>query len=115
MSKLYTGLADFYPNDRWSQYNAAHDQIQTFFYSAMGGSGDWGGLMMTSVQEIEADTTNFHAYTAPGVIHCITPLESFYTREVNGVKFTDWLDDLVNDQPWDSVTCTDCETDPEAQ
>jgi len=115
MSKLYTGLADFYPDDRWSQYNAAHDQIQTFFYSAMGGTGDWGDLMMTSVQAIEADTTNFHAYTAPGAIHCITPLDSFYTREVNGVKFVDWLDNLVNDQPWDSVTCTDCETDPEAQ
>jgi hypothetical protein len=31
------------------------------------------------------------------------------------MKFTDWLDAMVNDQPWDSVTCTDCETDPEAQ
>lgn len=115
MAKLYTALADYYSSDRWAQYNTAHDEDQTFFYNAMGGTGDWGQLMMASIQEIEANTTNFNAYTAPGEIHCITPLDIFYTREVNGVKFVDWLDAMVNDQPWDSVTCTDCETDPEAQ
>jgi hypothetical protein len=115
MAKLYTALANYYPDDRWSQYNAAHDRIQTFFYDAMGGTGDWSQLMMASIDEIRDATTNFEAYTAPGEIHCITPLDIFYTREVNGVKFVDWLDAMVNDQPWDSVICTDCETDPEAQ
>jgi len=68
-----------------------------------------------SIGEIQDATTNFEAYTAPGKLHCIAPLDIFYTREVNGVKFVDWLDAMVNDQAWDSVTCTDCETDPEAQ
>ena len=82
----------------------------------MGGTGqDWSQLMMTSMQEIQDGGPNFHSYIAPGGVHCITPLDVFYTREVNGVKFVDWLDAMVNDQPWDSVTCTDCETDPEAQ
>jgi hypothetical protein len=115
MPKLYTELADYYSTDRWSQYNAAHDENQTFYYTAMGGSGDWGQLMMASIDEIQDATSNFKAYTAPGEIHCITPFDIFYTREVNGMKFVDWLDAMINDQAWDSVTCTDCETDPEAQ
>jgi len=115
MPKLYTALADYYSSDRWSQYNTAHDEDQTFFYNAMGGTGDWGQLMMASIDEIQDATSNFEAYTAPGEIHCITPFDIFYTREVNGVKFVDWLDAMVNEQPWDSVKCTDCETDPEAQ
>ena len=111
--KLYTELANYYAADRWSQYTTAHDEVQRSFYAAMGGTGDWSQLMMTSIQEIETGTANFHAYTAPGEIHCITPLDIFYTRTVNGVKFVDWLNAMVNDQPWSSVKCTDCETDPE--
>ncbi len=112
LAKIYTAQANFYPTARWSQYNAAHDEIQTLFYSAMGGSGDWGALMLANIQEIESNAANFHSYIAPGGVHCITPRDDFYKREVNGVKFTDWLNALINDQPWASVMCKDCETDP---
>ena len=114
MAKLYTELANYYASDRWALYNTAHDLLQTFAHAATGGTGDWGQLMLASIDEIQDATTNFEAYTAPGKLHCITPVDIFYTREVNGVKFVDWLDAMVNDQAWDSVTCTDCETDPEA-
>jgi hypothetical protein len=33
---------------------------------------------------------------------------------VDGVKFRDWVNAMVNDQAWDNVMCTDCVTDPEA-
>jgi len=115
LADLYIAVADYYPDDRWSQYNAAHDQIQTLFYRAMGGSGDWGELMLASMQEIQDSAPNFHSYTAPGAIHCITGDDIFYTREVEGVKFHEWVDAMVNDEAWDDVMCTDCETDPEAQ
>jgi len=115
MAKLYVAGANYYSSDRFAQYNTAHDEDQRFFYSAMGGNGDdWSQMMMASIAQIQDAASNFKAYTAPGQIHCITPLDIFYTREVNGVKFTDWLDAMVNDQPWDNVKCTDCETDPEA-
>ena len=112
LAKLYTAVADYYPNDRWSQYNTAHDENQTFYYMAMGGTGDWGQLMLASIHQIQDSAPNFHAYIAPGEIHCITPFDSFYDREVNGIKLTDWLKAMVNDQTWGPVTCTDCETDP---
>ena len=115
MAKLYIALADYYSSDRWAEYNSAHDETQTFFYTAMGGLEDWAQLMMAGIAEIQDATTNFATYTAPGKVHCITPLDIFYTREVNGVKFVDWLSEMVNDEPWDSVTCTDCETDTEAR
>jgi hypothetical protein len=115
LADLYVAVANYYPNDRWSQYNAAHDQIQGLFYSAMGGTADdWTDLMLASIQEIQESAPNFHAYIAPGAIHCITSDDIFYTREVNGVRFRDWVDAMVNDETWDDVMCTDCETDPEA-
>jgi len=115
LADLYIAVANYYPNDRWSQYNAAHDQIQALMYSAMGGTADdWAELMLASIQEIQDSAPNFHSYTAPGAIHCITGDDIFYTREVNGVRFRDWVDAMVNDAAWDDVMCTDCETDPEA-
>jgi hypothetical protein len=115
LADLYIAVATFYPDDRWSQYNTAHDEIQTLFFTAMGGSGDWGELMLASIQEIQDDAPNFHAYIAPGEIHCVTGDDIFYSREVEGIKFSDWVDAMVNDEAWDDVMCSDCETDPEAQ
>jgi hypothetical protein len=115
LADLYIALANYYPNDRWSQYNTAHDEIQGFFFTAMGGSGDWGEFMLASIQEIQDSAPNFHAYIAPGQDHCITGQGIFYSREVNGVQFHDWVDAMVNDEAWDDVMCTDCETEPEAQ
>ena len=114
LADLYIAVADYYPNDRWSQYNAARDQIQTIMYSAMGGADDWNKLMLASIQKIQETAPNFHAYIAPGAIHCITSDDIFYTREVNGVRFRDWVEAMVNDKAWDDVMCADCETDPEA-
>jgi hypothetical protein len=115
LPKLYIALATYYPDDRWAQYNTAHDEVQAFFYAAMGGTGDWGDLMLAGMQEIQDSASNFHSYTAPGAIHCITGDDIFYSREVEGVLFSDWVDAMVNDEAWDDVMCTDCETDPEAQ
>jgi hypothetical protein len=115
MADLYIGLADLYPDARWSQYNTADDQIQTLFYRGMGGTGDWGELMLASIQEIQGGAANFHSYIAPGKTHCITGSDIFYTREVNGVRFRDWVEAMVSDEAWDDVMCTDCETDPLAQ
>jgi hypothetical protein len=116
MAKLYIALANYYPNTRWAQYNTAHDVIQAFSYATTGGSsGDWSQLMLASIREIQDNAPNFHSYTAPGAIHCNTASDIFYTREVNGVRFRDWVDAMVNDEAWDDVMCTDCETDPEAQ
>jgi hypothetical protein len=115
MSKIYIAIADYYSSDRWSQYNTAHDEDQIFYYAAMGGSAaDWSDLMLASLQEIQTGAPNFRSYTAPGQIHGITNIPIFYTREVEGVKFRDWVDAMVNDQAWDDVMCTDCVTDPEA-
>jgi hypothetical protein len=115
MAKIYIALANYYSSDRWSQYNTAFDEAQEFFYAAMGGTAaDWSDLMLASIQDIGDNASSFHSYTAPGAIHCITGDDIFYTREVEGVKFHEWVDDMVNDEAWDDVMCTDCETDPEA-
>jgi len=116
MAKLYIALANYYANTRWAQYNTAHDMIQAISYAATGGSSaDWSQLMLASIQEIQDNAANFHSYIAPGALHTIAWSDTFYTREVNGVRFRDWVDAMVNDEAWDDVMCTDCETDPGAQ
>jgi hypothetical protein len=116
MAKLYIALANYYPNARWAQYNTAHDLIQAFSYATTGdSSGDWSQLMLASIQKIQDNAPNFHSYIAPGALHTIACCDVFYTREVNGVRFSDWVDAMINDRAWDDVMCTDCETDPEAQ
>jgi hypothetical protein len=113
MADLYIAVANYYPDDRWAQYNTAFDDVQTLYYAVQGGTGDWSDLMLASIQEIQNSAPNFHSYIAPGKIHCTS--DTFYTREVEGVKLVDWVEAMVNDEAWDDVMCTDCETDPEAQ
>ena len=114
LADTYIAVANYYPDDRWAQYNTAHDDVQTLFYNAQGGTGDWGQLMLASIQEIQDGALNFHSYIAPGKIHCLVE-DIFYTREVEGVRLVDWVEAMVNDEAWDDVMCTDCETDPLAQ
>ena len=56
---------------------------------------DWSATLLASIAEIEARTPNFHSYTATGAEHCIINQSTFYTREVNGVRFSDWLTNLL--------------------
>ena len=111
----YIAVANYYPDHRWSQYNTAHDAIDTAAYAAEGGTAaDWSELMLASMQEIQDGAPNFHSYIAPGTIHGITNDDIFYTREVEGIRFVDWVEAMVNDEAWDDVMCTDCETEPQA-
>jgi hypothetical protein len=104
---LYAGIADFFP-DRWvSQYNTMFDENQHFYYEVMGGGPveEWSERMLASIDEIESRAENFSAFIAPGEQHCILPYDNFYTVTSNGVKLTDWLQDMLDDGSVASVRC----------
>ena len=110
---LYAGIANHYPKQWMSEYNTVRDENQTFFFTAMGGSGvdEWSQLMQDSVSKIESTTKNFAAFTAPGEQHCILLYDNFYTVNVGGVKLVDWLRDEASGKAVTSHKCAGAECD----
>jgi hypothetical protein len=104
---LYAGIANHFTDQWTSQYNTTFDWNQHFYYQAMGGGPveEWSEKMLAFVDEIETRAENFAAFIAPGDQHCILPYENFYTVEANGVKLTDWLDELLAEGSVSSVRC----------
>jgi hypothetical protein len=49
-----------------------------------------------------------YGYTAPGSGHTVLSDEPFYTEEVNGQRFVDWVTRLIERKPVDDVHCRQC-------
>lgn len=111
LEDLYIRIANHYPDVTFSQFTTAFDKTQVFYYKAMGG-GDadaWAAKMQASLDEAKAGAVNFRAFVAAGDQHCILPYANFYTMEAAGVVVSDWVTDMVDDQPIDHVHCDPCE------
>ena len=112
MAQFYATVAQFYPDYIFSQYNTAHDAVQQRYFYALAAATPvpltWEEALEASLREIQAQAPNFRSYVAGGDDHCITPRAEFYTRQVAGRLFRDWVADLTagNDVP--SVHCTAC-------
>jgi hypothetical protein len=108
---LYTQIAATYPNATLAQFNTDLDETQTLFYDLMGGQGGaeaWSTQMYQLTGAIDEQAPNYLNWNAAGNFHCILPHDRFYTHETNGVRFVDWLDDMLNGEPVDDVACPDC-------
>ena len=64
--------------------------------------------MMKNVSAIEADTSNFRAFIAPGNVHCILPYDGFYSVQADGENLVDWVSDLANGNPVSTWKCKGC-------
>lgn len=106
LAYLYSAISTTFSDITLSQYNVYADTTQAFFYSAMGGSG-WQNGMKANLAEL-LPLPNYRNYLSEGSTHCIIEKDEFYTKEVEGVKLSAWVRDLVNDQPGANVACADC-------
>lgn len=111
---LYAGISNHYSKQWMSQYNTIKDENQTFYFTAMGGSGadEWSQLMEESIGEIETRAPGFDSFIAPGQQHCILLFDNFYTVEAGGVKLHQWLGDKVAGKAVASAHCdaTECDS-----
>lgn len=100
----YGLLALRYPLDRFSQYTSAWDTSQTLFYNVMlhpDAPQDWMGTVsqaflpwtatMQTYVHANALAPNYRFYVAPGCRHTILGFDRFYTMNVGGVPFADWI------------------------
>ncbi|MEZ4301603.1 MAG: pectin acetylesterase-family hydrolase [Polyangiaceae bacterium] len=110
---LYAGISNHYSTQWMSQYNTFKDENQTFYFTAMGGSGaaEWSNQMQASIAEIEERAPGFDSFTAPGEQHCILLYDNFYTVEAGGVKLVDWLSDKAAGKTVGSPKCEETECD----
>jgi hypothetical protein len=97
------------PSIRMARFDNAFDATQVSF-SAMAGL-DGGLLAVLDVNEanVEAAGVNLDVYVAPGDQHTILLRPDVYELEVEGVRFLDWLTELVDGGTPGDVHCTECE------
>ncbi len=85
------------------------DNVQMRYHLAAGDSADtFGPALARAISTIHAASPNFRSYMADGDVHCIMPGNSFYSREIAGVRFRDWVADLAAGRDVENVQCEDC-------
>jgi hypothetical protein len=97
--QLYVDIARAFPHNALVQFNTVLDSVQIFFYALMKGERqptpatalEWSQRMQASLRQIKSQAPNFHSYTAPGSRHGILTFPEFYTETVGGIRFVDWL------------------------
>jgi hypothetical protein len=121
LTNLYRGVGKDYPDAVLAQYNTLFDGTQISFYGLMQGifpptqevSLEWSQKMTASLAAISEATDNFRSYLstfdvdndpANGTTHVILSRPEVYTLETGGVRFVDWLNNLVNGREVESVS-----------
>lgn len=110
---FYIEAAKALPDVQFAQYNTYNDSVQRGFRFLLGHpTALLLDQLQPSLDDIQAATPgNFNYYTAWGDGHCVTVANDFYTYQVNGVRFRDWVAAIAAGEPVADVACTDCETE----
>lgn len=104
---VQAGLHD--PDIVMARHDHAFDAVQADFTSLAGLSADQVDVLIDdNAQAIEADGVEVFTYVAPGSDHTILGQTFFYTQEVEGVAFIDWITALANGDPVADVHCAEC-------
>lgn len=104
---LYTAAARDLPSVRFSQFNTIEDSTQCLFLRLVGvENASLERLLEQNYADIHEASPDFRAFTAPGKTHTILSRPEFYQLEVSGVRFRDWVTDLVMGRPVKNVKLT---------
>jgi hypothetical protein len=105
MEQFVTRLSRAYPEVTFGRFNHAADQVQVFFYEAVGGRGANFEPQLRAVEERLKRLPNYRSYLACGTEHCAFPTHEFGSLEVEGVKLNDWVADLAAGRDVGCPTC----------
>jgi hypothetical protein len=110
LEDLYIELANHYPENFFGQINTHNDENQRLYYVAMGGADEnWSPAMYEKIQAIIDGAPTFRSYIAGGVKHVVLPYPELYTYQVDGVRLRDWVADIAEGVPVETVHCTECD------
>lgn len=105
---FYIASANHNDNLTIAQYNTAQDETQIAFTLVIGdefGSFDLADRIFNHYVEIESAVDAFYSYTAGGDVHTILRSPIFYSYEVEGVRFVDWMAALVDVGMVEDISC----------
>ncbi len=105
---FYVASANHSPNLTIAQYNTAEDDVQYNFSYLIGdspGSFSLAQRIFNHYIEIESGVDEFYSYTAGGTVHTILRSPIFYDYTVEGIRFVDWVDALINGRSVSDVSC----------
>jgi hypothetical protein len=106
--QVYQGLAEYYPQIQFSQFNHDHDRVQSLFYALMSGdTKGWRSRMLQNMDQTAA-LPNFHYFISSGANHCASQKEILYSESSDGTALVDWLTKIVHGEPVENVTCREC-------
>ena len=105
---FYIASANHNQNLTIAQFNTAEDLVQYNFSLMIGdkqGSFSLPQRIFTNYLEIEENTDAFFHYTAGGRAHTILGSPEFYQYSVEGIRFVDWVSNLIRGNPVKDVSC----------
>jgi Pectinacetylesterase len=98
------------PKIVFARHDHAYDDVQELWYPLAGiPATDLLSLIDANETQIERAGVNLLSYTAPGSEHTVLSDEPFYTEQVNGQRFVDWVTGLLERKPVDDVHCRQCQ------
>lgn len=109
MEEIMIAALNYYPNHLAAEYNTYDDAVQKTFYAAQGGRvRDFSAELVAYTEAVDAQTENYRYFMAPGSEHGIMDYDRFYTTEVNGVLFRDWVASLASGANVANIRCNEC-------
>ena len=101
--------AEHNPKITFARHDFAFDSVLSSFARMAGLSpDDLVSVMQTNESKVEATGVNVANWISPGADHTIAVRDEFYTEEMNGVRFVDWLTAFMNGTPKADNYCVDC-------
>lgn len=105
----FVKAAEHNPKITFARHDFAFDRVLSN-YATMAGLApdDLVVLMKANETKIEATGSAVANWISPGNDHTIAVRDEFYTEEMNGVRFVEWLTAFLNGTPDADNYCTDC-------
>jgi hypothetical protein len=106
---LYVLAGRHSPGVTFARHDYADDEIQQIYLDLLGvPTDDPLALIDGTETDIEAAGVDLLTWVAPSDRHTVLSDEPFFTEDVGGQRFVDWVGDLVAGEPVADVHCTDC-------
>jgi len=107
---LYRVSGAHAPDITFAKFDYAYDEVQAFYAGLAGVAADeLVSLIDDNEADIEAAGVAVASYVAPGTLHTILGFDELYELEVEGVRFVDWVGELVEGGTPGDVHCSDCD------
>lgn len=106
---LFRYAAEHAPDLVLATFDYAYDETQVFYAGLVGVPAD---ELVTLIDELDAELAaqgvEISEYVAPGSAHTILGEPAFYELEVEGVRFVDWVGQLLAGGRPADVHCREC-------